>query len=365
VYYFIPRLKLYIGHHILKEEPHIITPATTKKVAKGSHSRKWIEWLIKLVIVSALAWVIYKQIFSRENIDELWATFLASMKGQSMGWLIGAILLIPVNWAFETLKWQILIRDFEKMAFGEMYKAILAGVTFSVFTPNRVGEYAGRVLFVKPENNWKAVVATLVGSFSQILVLLAAGLLGFIYFIYNYLDLEIYLLEGIVFIGLALILLMTFCFYNIDLVVPIAKRLPMADYLRKYVKHVNVLRNYSSRALSEVVGLSFLRYSIYSIQYFLMLMFFGIDVNFGTGLACIATIFLLQTAVPLPPLMGLFMRGEVALFVWGYFCSNDLSILASTFSLWVINMIFPALLGAIFIVNINVLKSLGYEDKSV
>ena len=313
----------------------------------------------------ALAWVIYKQIFGRDNIEELWITFLNSLDDHSTGWLLGAILLIPVNWAFETHKWRVLIRAIEVQTFWKMYKAILAGVTFSVFTPNRVGEYAGRVLFVKPENNWKAVVATLVGSFSQLLVLLSLGLLGLIYFIHTFLELETYVLQGVVFIGLALIALMAFCFYNIDLVVPIAKRLPMADYLRKYVRHVNVLRNYSSKELSEVILFGFARYATYTLQYFLMLMFFGIDVSFGTGVACIATIFLLQTSVPLPPLMGLLVRGEVALFVWGNFCSNELNILASTFSLWIINMIFPALLGAIFIVNINVLKSLGYGKKTL
>jgi len=348
----------------LKNEPHRLNAiATNKPSTKKPRSRKWIEWLIKLLVVAGLSWVIYKQIFSRENIDELWTTFLGSLRWDAIGWLVGAILLIPFNWAFETLKWQVLIREIEKLSFWKMYKAILAGVTFSVFTPNRVGEYAGRVLFVKPENNWKAVVATLVGSFSQLLVLLSVGLIGLIYFIYTFLELESYVLQGILFLGLALVGLMTFCFYNIDLVVPIAKRLPMADYFRRYVKHVNVLRNYNSKELSRVIIFALARYTVYSMQYYLMLRFFGIEVALLTGLACIATIFLLQTSVPLPPLMGLFMRGEVALFVWGSFCSNELSILASTFSLWVINMIFPAMLGAIFIVNINVLKSLGYENK--
>jgi len=349
---------------ILQKKPHTLrSTATQEQTAKKPRSRKWIEWLIKLLVVAGLSWVIYKQIISRDNIDELWTTFLDSMNWSAVGWLIGAVLLIPINWAFETCKWQVLIREIEKLSFWKMYKAILAGVTFSVFTPNRIGEYAGRVLFVKPENNWKAVVATLVGSFSQLLVLLSAGLIGLIFFIYTFLELETYVLQGILFLGLALVALMSFCFYNIDLVVPIAKRLPMADYLRRYVKHVNVLRNYNSRELSKVIAFAFLRYTVYSMQYYLMLRFFGIEVALLTGLACIATIFLLQTSIPLPPLMGLFMRGEVALFVWGSFCSNELSILASTFSLWIINMIFPALLGAIFIVNINVLKSLGYESK--
>ncbi|MFT4668330.1 MAG: hypothetical protein ACI8YQ_000702 [Polaribacter sp.] len=322
-----------------------------------------VEKLLKLVIVLALSWVIYKQIWARENATELWATFLESLTRDRAGWLIAAFILIPINWAFETLKWKELIKEIETLSFWKMYSAILSGVTFSVFTPNRIGEYAGRILFVKAENNWKTVVATLVGSFSQLLVLLSIGILGLSFFIWRYLELEVYVLRGILFLGIAGMGLMLFCFYNVDLMVPIVKRLPLKKYLIPYVKHLNVLRNYRSKELSRVLLFSFLRYATYTTQYYLMLMYFGVEVPLLTGIACIATIFLLQTSIPLPPIMGLLMRGEVALFVWGNFCDNELSILASTFSLWVINMILPALIGIIFIVNINVLKSLGYASK--
>ncbi len=124
-----------------------------------------------------------------------------------------------------------------------------------------------------------------------------------------------------------------------------------------------MLRNYTSKELTKVLFFALARYATYTMQYYLMLKYFGIEVPLWTGLACIAAIFLLQTSIPLPPIMGLLVRGEVALFVWGNFCDSELNILASTFGLWVINMILPALIGIIFIVNINVLKSLGYENK--
>ena len=51
--------------------------------------------------------------------------------------------------------------------------------------------------------------------------------------------------------------------------------------------------------------------------------------------------------------MGLLARGEVALKIWGLFTHNDLSILAATFSLWVINLIIPAFIGLVFILQAN------------
>lgn len=343
-----------------KKEEVNTKPSVSKQIWKVNPI---VEKLFKVIIVLALSWVIYKQVWARENATELWETFVEGLTWDKAGWLLAAFALIPLNWAFETLKWKELIKGIEKLSFWKMYSAILAGVTFSVFTPNRIGEYAGRILFVKAENNWKTVVATLVGSFSQLLILLSVGMLGLSFFIWQYLELEVYVLRGIMFLGAAGIGLMLFFFYNVDLMVPIVKRLPLTKYLQPYVKHLNVLRNYRSKELSRVLLFAFLRYTTYSLQYYLMLMYFGVEVSFGTGMACIATIFLLQTSIPLPPIMGLLMRGEVALFVWGNFCDNELSILASTFSLWVINMILPALIGIIFIVNINVLNSLGYASK--
>jgi hypothetical protein len=156
---------------------------------------------------------------------------------------------------------------------------------------------------------------------------------------------------------------MLFGFYNIDLMIPIFKKIPHIYKLKRFFKDIVVLKNYDTKTLSKALGFAFLRYLIYTFQYLLLLYFFGINVTLIEGLSGIATIFILQTSIPLPPLLGLVVRSEIAILVWGIFSNNELSILAATFVLWVLNLIVPALLGAIFIVNINVLKSLGYDKK--
>ncbi|MCB0684701.1 MAG: hypothetical protein KDC32_27860, partial [Saprospiraceae bacterium] len=69
-----------------------------------------------------------------------------------------------------------------------------------------------------------------------------------------------------------------------------------------------------------------------------------------------------QTSVPLPPLIGLLTRGQMALLVWTPFSGSELSLLAVPFGLFVINLAVPALLGMAIIVQTNVIKSLGYEN---
>jgi len=321
--------------------------------------------LIKTLVLVLLGYVLYKQVFAKEDIQDMKRVFLNYFRGENLNLLLIAVFLMPLNWAFETLKWQQLIRNFEPLSFWRAYQAILSGVTLSIFTPNRIGEYGGRILFVKPENNWKAVIATLVGSFSQLLVLLTMGLIGLVAFAGQYLDPEPLLMRGMGFLGFCLIGLMLFCFYNVDLVVPIAKRIPFISYFKKITRHIGVLRNYESKQLSQALFYALLRYLVYTLQYFFLLQFFGIQLDLFTALSGIATLFLLQTSIPLPPLMGLMARGELALFIWGIFTQNQMEILASSFSLWILNLILPALFGMVFILNTNVLKSLGYEKEGL
>ncbi len=320
-----------------------------------------LNFLIKAVVVAMLAWVIERQVAGRDHADELWHVFVQNITGKDIWWLSLAILLMPFNWALETQKWRQLTREFEPTSFWKAYRAIFAGVLFSVFTPNRVGEYGGRILWVSRENQWKAVIATMVGSFSQLLVIITLGLAGLLFFAYRFVVTDFFVLQIVGFLGVVLILLLLFIFYNIDLCVPLAKRIPGIRYAKPLLKHLVILTHYSSSELSQAIFIALIRYLLYTAQYFCMLQFFDIETSFSASLACIATIFLLQTSVPLPPVMGMFARGEVALYVWGFFSRDEMSILASSFGLWIINVIVPAFIGLIFVVSTNLLKPFGYE----
>ncbi len=325
-------------------------------------NNKAINWLIKGLILLLLFWAIYAQVLGKDNLKNLWQEFQKQVREGEIIWLILTIVFLPINWLLETQKWRVLLSPVVKLPLWRSFKGIMAGVTVSIFTPNRVGEYGGRVLLVDPKHNWHAVVATLVGSLSQLAALLTCGLIGLLYFAWRFLEVEPMVLQVVLLFGVSLLGLLFFSFFNIDLVIPVVKRIPLVQRFKKQLKFLKVLKKYSTKLLSKALGLSFLRYLTYSVQFFFLLQFFGIDAPFLEALAGIATVFLVQTSVPLPPVLGLLTRGQVALFVWGFFGGNEISVLAATYSLFVINLVLPSLIGAVFILKTNVLKSLGYES---
>ncbi len=324
--------------------------------------KRYLNFFIKALLLTLLAWAIYAQLLSKDNLPELWKTFLGQVQKGNLWWLFAVFFLMPLNWSIEALKWKRLLGGFLKIDFWRALRAVLAGVTVAMFTPNRVGEYGGRILLVDAEYNWRAIVATLVGSFSQLLALLCAGLFGLSYFGWRFMGLENMVVGSLLFFGASLIGLLLIMYFNINLLLPLARKLAWLQRFKKYLKHLKVLRLFTSGELFGVLLLSFARYLVYSLQFFFMLRFLGVQSSFFVAMAGIFTIFLVQTTVPLPPVMGLMARGQIALFVWSFFGANELSILAATYAIFVINLALPALLGALIIVRINVLKSLGYEN---
>ena len=308
--------------------------------------------------------LLWYDIFDREDFHEIKNLFFTELKGENVLWLVVCVLLMPLNWAAETVKWGFLVRRVQSVSFWQAYRAVFAGVTTSLFLPNRVGDFGGRILFLKSKNAMKVVVSTFVGSWAQQLILIAFGFLGFVYFLIILWHVEPIILNIIVTLGVGFVIILLFMFLNLEIFVPIFRKIRLLYKVPRLVKSVNVLRQYSRRELLWTLLWAFIRYSIYSIQYYLILRFFGINVDILRGASCIATIYLLQTSIPLPPIVGLLARGEIALKIWGIFSANELSILAATFSLWVINLIIPALIGLVLILKLNVLKSLGYEKKS-
>lgn len=323
-----------------------------------SRRRRFWDLSIKSGVLLLLAWTLYRQVFSRDDLEAIYGSFLGQLRTARWGWLLLTLALMPFNWGLEAIKWRRLLREFMAISFVQALSGVLSGVTVSLFTPNRIGEYGGRILQVEARHNWKAVVATLVGSLSQQMVLLAGGLAGLAFFASNYLNVHPLFYWSLLGMGSGLVLILLLCFFHLPLLLPLLRRVVPS---RRIWRQLLVLRQFSRPALVRVLSLAALRYATYTLQYYLVLRFFGIEPPAGSAMAGIVTIFLVQTSVPLPPLLGLLARGEIALMVWSVFTANQVSILAATFTLFIINLCLPALLGAGVIVKTNILKSLGYE----
>ncbi|HRI58134.1 MAG TPA: lysylphosphatidylglycerol synthase transmembrane domain-containing protein [Saprospiraceae bacterium] len=331
-------------------------------VEKISLNKQLINNLFKVLVLLLPAIVLYYELAGKDNLADIASTFLKQLHNAHGWWLAGAVLLVPVNWLAEVQKWQPFVARYEPMSQWKALKAVLAGSSFALFTPNRLGEYGGRILFVRPENQWKALIANGVGSLSQYLVLLAGGVFGGVWFAGNMLEWSGQRLMYALILAFMPLCVLFYFNFNIRLFIPLLSRIPLLKRWESLFREIHFLEKIDRRELAYVLVWSIFRYIVYSTQYVLLLQFFEINTTISAGYAGVATIYLLQTVVPLPALAGLLVRGSLAVFVWSHFGANEICSLAATFVLWIINLILPALLGTFSLYSVNITKSLGYDD---
>ena len=325
-------------------------------------SKNWgLNVLLKVIFASFLAYFIYKQAFQNEDFSGSWAHFIDRINQGNPIHLILVIICIFFNWALESLKWQQLLRPFLKLTFKRSFISVLCGIALAVLTPNRIGEYAGRMLMVEAKYNWKAVFSTLVSSFAQNIWNIGLGFIAALTFLFQFLNASDPLsLSGFV-LSFLLFGMMIFLYFNLPLFSKILY------YFRRY-RIVNtiylqslVFDQYKNPILFKILWIALLRYTVYFLQYYLLLSFFGLHLSILDGFICVGTIFLIQSSLPLPPVISFLARGEIAILVFSTFQFPEISILAASYSLWILNVFFPSLAGALFVFNNNLTRSLGIE----
>jgi hypothetical protein len=129
-----------------------------------------------------LCFNIYTEIIKQQNNTASWAQIKKAFYGPQTWKIIVAVLLMFVNWAIEALKWQNLIQPLQKMSFWNAYKATFAGASFAANTPNRMGEYFGRMIYIDEGKRLQSIPLTVTGSFSQLLITLSFGCIGLSFF---------------------------------------------------------------------------------------------------------------------------------------------------------------------------------------
>ena len=317
---------------------------------------------LKIGVALLLCWALYQQLLGRVDASSLWTSLYQLSIGPSNWYVFLVLLLMPLNWILEAVKWQMLIPKAHRVSGNKAIWAIFSGVTFSIFTPNRTGDYLGRILLVKAESNWNVFAATVAGNICQLIALLSFGWLGLLYYTQNTLtiswqDYKVFLIItclGTIFLFLSLL-------YIRRIIQWFGKWRFLQKFHLNLQGYLEVFASYSYKTLLKALGWAALRYWVYALQYLLMLHFAQIEVDIITGFAGIATIFLVQSSIPLPPALGLLARGEIALLIWGPYSDDPIRILAASFGLFIINLTLPALLGLVAIARVNILKSLGYE----
>ena len=109
-------------------------------------TKQSLLFIIKIVIVGGAFYFIYNQLANNDKLD--WQKFLLLFqKNYSITGITFLLLLSVLNRFFEILKWQNLVSYLHKISLPEASKQVLGALTAGLFTPNGIGEYAGKALF--------------------------------------------------------------------------------------------------------------------------------------------------------------------------------------------------------------------------
>jgi hypothetical protein len=102
--------------------------------------------------------------------------------------------------------------------------------------------------------------------------------------------------------------------------------------------------------------LSFLRYLVFLVQYFLIFSLFNIALPFVFVWSVVSVLFLVLAVIPTIALIEVGLRGEISLRLMGMFTTNSLGISLTSVTIWFINLVLPAIVGSILFLGLKVFK---------
>ena len=318
----------------------------------------FIKWIAGPILAVWLFYSLYRQVKDQPDLD----TAITLIKLAPFGvnawkfWLV--IVLVFVNWGLEARKWQLLIKAIQPMSFIRSFKAVLCGVTFSLNLPNRMGEYAGRVLFVEEGNRLRSASLSVAGSMAQLIITMLMGCLGLAWLVFSKYEagtvmglsafwLKIFLCGSIV--GTLLMLLF---FFRLNWLVHLVEKLPYAKRISKYI---DVLETFDAKILLRLLSLSLLRYLVFILQYIFTLQIMQVEQNYWQSFWIVTVMFWILAIIPTIAIAELGIRGTVAKTLFAY-SKNMIGVLAVTFGIWFINLFIPALIGSLLILGIKIKK---------
>ena len=316
----------------------------------------FVNYFLGPLLFVGLSFSIFQQIRHQPHLTQSWKEIKEGFVSYKVLYLVFAVLLIFVNWGIETVKWKLLVNSILPIGFFKAYKAVLSGVSFSVALPNRVGEYIGRMVYQPEGGRLKTISLAIVGSIAQLLVTITAGVIGLIVLkkelLQAYPQFTIwyqFVLYGLLFVLAAIAV---FYFY-VGAVVHFFSRWLSSH---RFLYLVEALENFNVSFLAKILLLSSIRYCVFLLQYILLFHFFNVQVAAINIVPVMSLVFLALAIIPSIALIEVGLRGEVSLRLMGLFSINSLGIGLTSVTVWFINLIIPAIIGTLFLLNVKLLS---------
>lgn len=306
---------------------------------------KLAETTVKIIIVLLGLWILYKELFLNENINEVYKDIKTSFSNsKQFALMIIAFCLVPLNIYLESIKWKLQVKPIENISNCKSFFSIFTGITAGMFFPNRMGNFLGRIFMLEKGDRIKAAMITIVGGFAQMIATVSLGLFAIIFF-YDKNTLLICILSVVI------TMFFIFLYFNIRLLKYIQFLIPkkLKDKTEDYL---NVFSLYNKIELLKILIISFLRYFLYTFQFVLLIWAFNIPLTYFKSMIPISLTYLLMMIVPFITIMEIAVRGSISILVFEKWLtmnnintSFSMMIFSASSLLWIFNIAIPAIIG--------------------
>lgn len=258
--------------------------------------------------------------------------------------------LSGLNWLFEILKWQQLVKTIKAIPFRLALEQSLASLTASLITPNRIGDYGAKALYFEKGTRTKIVLLNLLGHGAQMATTITLGLIGWILFVNRY-SIKVDYFQPVVWVGFLIL---------VGLMVIIGlKHIPFnikgfaLPSVFGFIKSIS-LKTHGINGL-----LSIIRYAVFSFQFYFLLRIFDVSMGYTDAMVIISSMYLLASILPTLSILDVVVKGSVAVFLFGFAQINELTVLTVTAVMWLLNFVIPSIVGSYYVLRFKLPRPLA------
>lgn len=294
-----------------------------------------------------LFWVFNKTLdqYSQEDLLSYQKSYF--VLSNRLWWMVIVLALMPINWWCESRKWSISLAHLVHLSTNKSLKSVFSGVSLGIFTPNRIGEFAGRILTIPYQYRKEGLFSNALCSISQFITTLVFGIAALVIAIPEYMGNEFTLYSAVI-RGLCvlLIFILLLFYFRSNLML---NALSKVKWIQKILNQPVFQIELPNSILAKILSISVLRYFIFTTQYLLVLHYFDVPIFSFYAIVHISIVYLTITIIPSLALSKLGIRESIAVAVLGGIVGNELGIISATFCLWIINIAIPGIIGSVIL----------------
>lgn len=308
-----------------------------------------------------MLWVVFFKVHGRLQVFDANIVFSILFDSNLNIFLVFVVvMLMPLNWALESLKWKMVSNTIYPVSFATSFSAVLAGITAGFFLPNRVGEFAGKALMFPLRFFWKGTLLAVFTSIAQLFVTIGLGFIALWYFaplVSQYL--QIGLKWPFFVVAIAACAGLMFVYLNIQSVSLIFRK------MSRLHRVLNTLSAISTWLKAKVLLVSLLRYLVFTLQNLLLLIIVDVELPLFDLFFLVSLMYFIMAAIPTFFITELPTRSSVMIFLFlAYYelsgtelpFAIEIRLLLAASVVWLINIVVPAIPGIYFLTRMSVLR---------